>query len=81
MWPVLANQLVLSRAAQKRFDRSSDVGRIPATEENVGRIPLTEDKKTPLMKMPPRGPEQKVASLKGGWLKRIAARNFFVRAQ
>ena len=73
MWPVLANQLVLSRAVQKRFDKSgSDVST---------RIPLAEDKKTPLIKMSPWGPEQKLASLKGGWLKRIAARNFFVRAQ
>ena len=78
MWPVLANQLGRSRAAQKRLDKSSDV-----SNARLATLALT-DKKTHLRDMmpPPWGPQPK---LKEGWLKRIAARNnmqkFFLRAQ
>ena len=78
MWPVLANQLGLGRAAQKRLDKSSDV--ISAS------LALTLDKKPHLRDAlpPPWGPQPKLV-FKGGWLKRIAARNhmhkFFLRAQ
>ena len=77
MWPVLANQLGQSRAAQKRLDKSSDASN--------ARLDLT-DKKPHLRDLvpPPWGPQPKLA-LKGGWLKGIAARNnmqkFFLRAQ
>ena len=82
MWPVLANQLgsrrVAQQQAQKRLDKSSAVssGRL-ATQLDLA------DKNQDFMS-PPWAPQQKL-DFKGGWLKRIAARNnmqkFFLRAQ
>ena len=85
MWPVLANQLgsrrVAQQQAQKRLDKSSAVsnGRL-ATQLDLAD--KNQDFRGSMS--PPWAPQQKL-DFKGGWLKRIAARNnmqkFFLRAQ
>ena len=65
--------------AQKRLDKSSAV----SSGRFATQLDLALDKNQDFMS-PPWGPQQKL-DFKGGWLKRIAARNnmqkFFLRAQ